>query len=260
MDDPVYQTVFHSFVVEVPECMGGTTLQAAKNPKSLSMLESYAEFNGNGELDDGLKNLWLSDLDKLEQSFIGTVERAGLSNALEKLFIQLFTISKNFASVIFQFMVTQNESYGASTGLTMKSRWNLVQRLLRIVFKEIAKVRRKAAYITAKNAKRASAEYMWSTFQAHRIMAEYLEKGLVNHPSIAPVLTTHMLTIVAFKEDLKKSAETVAKIQSSSDKAIKDVQDVANKANNTAIAAKEAVKRIESKLPAKKKQKTDDDP
>jgi hypothetical protein len=156
-------------------------------------------------------------------------------------------------------MVTQNESYGASTGLTVKSRWLLVQRLLRIVFKELAKVRRRAANITAKKAKNASAEYLWSCFQAHRIMAEYLEKGFVNHPSIAPVLTTHMLTIVAFKEDLKKSSDSLAKMQQNAEKAIKDVQEVASKANTTALAAKEAVKRVESRLLAKKKQKGDDE-
>jgi hypothetical protein len=259
MNDPVYQTVFHSLVVEVPECMGGTTLQAARNPKSLVALENFAEFNGNGELDDGLKNLWLSSLDRLEQAYVGTVERAALSAEVETILLQLFRLSKTFAGVMFQFMVTQHEAYGASTGLTAKARWSLVQRLLRIFFKDIAKVRRKAAYITAQNAKHASAEYFWSCFQAHRIMAEYLEKGFLNHPSIAPVLTTHMLTIVAFKEDVKKSAEAVQKIQSSTEKALKDVQEVATKANNVAIATKEAVKRVESRLPPKKKQKGDAD-
>jgi hypothetical protein len=259
MDNPLYQVIFHSYGVEVPECMGGTTLQAARNPRILAMLDSYAAFNGNGELDDGLKNLWLSELEKLDQSYVGTVERAGLTPDVEKILLQLFATSKSFAGVIFQFMVTQNESYGASTGLTVKSRWLLVQRLLRIVFKELAKVRRKAANITAKNSKNASAEYIWACFQAHRIMAEYVEKGFTNHPSIAPVLTTHMLTIVAFKEDLKKSSDVLAKMQQTADKALKDVQEVASKANTAALAAKEAVKRVESRLPAKKKQKGDDD-
>jgi hypothetical protein len=151
-------------------------------------------------------------------------------------------------------MVVQNEAYGASTGLTSKSRWSLVQRLLRIIFKEISKVRRKPSYITAKNAKTASADYLWACLQAHRIMAEYLEKGFVNHASIAPVLTTHMLTIVAFKEDLKKSADLVDKVKQHAENAIKDMQELVVKANNAATAAKEAIKRVESKLP-KKKQK-----
>jgi hypothetical protein len=90
-------------------------------------------------------------------------------------------------------------------------------------------------------------------------MAEYLEKGFLNHASIAPVLTTHMLTIVAFKEDFKKAHDALQKIQQSTEKALKDVQEVANKANNAATSTKEAIKKVESRLPPRKKQKGDDE-
>jgi hypothetical protein len=98
-------------------------------------------------------------LDRLEQAFVSTVERVSFSAEIEKILLQLFQLSKTFAAVVFQFMVTQHETYGASTGLTIKARWSLVHHLLRILFKDIVKVRRKAVYIMAKNTKHTSAEY-----------------------------------------------------------------------------------------------------
>jgi membrane carboxypeptidase/penicillin-binding protein PbpC len=174
------------------------------------------------------------------------------------LVLKLKNLSLNFGEKILQFMVDQYNTYGASTGLTPQSRWSLVERLVRIVFQEIAKVRRKPAYITARNAKNESAEYLWACLQAHRVQQEFIEKKFVNHPAIAPLLTSHMLTIVSFKEDAKKNTDLLQKLQTNVEKQLKAVQELANKANTAAITAKEKATKALSAGPAKKKKKDQD--
>jgi hypothetical protein len=255
MPDPVYQVAFYSYCVEVPECMGGLVTLSAHNPTKLMKIGTYEEFNGNGEAHDGLKNRWSQEFSKMDDSFSGAVERAGLTGKLELLVSKLKLMSLTFNEKLMQFMCDQCNIYGASTGLTLQARWSLVQRLVRIVFHEIAKVRRKPAYIPAREAKHESAEYMWACLQAHRVMNEFLEKKFVNHPSIAPILTSHMLSIVSFKEDVKKGVDALLKLQSSVDKQLKLVQDLATKANSTANLAKDKATQALSKAPPKKKGK-----
>jgi hypothetical protein len=258
MPDPVYQVAFYSYCVDVPECMGGVVTLSAHNPTKLMQIATYEEFNGNGEAHDGLKNRWSQEFTKMDDSFAGAVERAGLTGKLELLVSKLKLMSLTFNEKLMQFMCDQCNIYGASTGLTLQARWALVQRLVRIIFQEIAKVRRKAAYIPARDAKHESAEYMWACLQAHRVMNEFLEKKFVNHPAIAPVLTSHMLSIVSFKEDVKKSADVLQKLQSSVDKQLTGVQDLATKPNATANTAKDKAIQALSKSPPKKKGKADE--
>jgi hypothetical protein len=264
MEDPVYQAVFHSYGVEVPECMGGSVTTSSNNPTKLMKIESFATFNGNGDLYDGLKNRWSTEFNKMEDSYAGAVERAGLSQRLEMLILKLKNSAVNFADRLLQFMVDLYNTYGASTGLVSGSRWDLVQRLTRVVWHELAKVRRKPAYITARNAKSESAEYLWACLQSHRIQQEFLEKKFVNHPAVAPILTSHMLTIVGYKEDIKKSNEALTKMQANLDKQLKTIHDLATKANTTATVAKEKALKALSSAPAKKKKKggaaEDDEP
>jgi hypothetical protein len=263
LDDPTHQTVFFSYSVEVPECMGDTTSISAQNPNLLYKLKTYADFAGNGDFDDGLVNLWSSKLDELDGSFVSTVERTGLPPALEQLAVHLHRASRTFLQALFAFITKQYEAYGASTGLKPAIRWALVQKLVRIVWADIAKVRRRASSITIRHAKSSSPEYMWSCFQAHRVMTDYLEKGFAHHPSIAPVLTGYLLKIVAFKEDLSKSADALQKMQSSLDKTVKSIQDSVAKATADAKVAREKATQALSKIPSTKKTKRgndDDDP
>jgi hypothetical protein len=253
MDDPTYQNVFFSYSVEVPECMGGTTMQSSSSPNTLVKLDSYATFAGNGDFDDGLHNLWNTKLDELDSSFTSTVERAGLAAELELVAVQLHRASKAFLRSLFHFMLKQYESYGASTGLKPAARWSLVQKLVRIVWADISKVRRRVSSITVKNAKSSSAEYVWACFQAHRVMTEYVEKGFAHHPSIAPILTGYLLKIVAFKEDLSKSADALAKMQSNLDKSVKTIQDSVARATADAKSAREKATQALSKMPGKNK-------
>jgi hypothetical protein len=260
MDDPTYQNVFFSYSVEVPECMGGSTMQSSSNPNVLVKLESYAVFAGNGDFDDGLHNLWGSKLDEMDVSFTSTVERANLSAEMELVAIQLHRTSKSFLRSLFHFMLKQYESYGASTGLKPTARWALVMKLVRIVWSDISKVRRRVASITVRQAKSSSADYIWACFQAHRVMSEYIEKGFAHHPSIAPILTGYLLKIVAFKEDLVKSADALTKMQSSLDKSVKTIQDSVSRATADAKAAREKATQALSKSPGKnKKAKRNDD-
>jgi hypothetical protein len=261
LDDPTYQTVFYSYSVEVPECMGDSTILSAQNPNTLHKLKTYSDFAGNGDFDDGLVNLWSQKLDELDSSFVSTVERTGLPPPMSQLAIHLHRASRAFLRALFAFITKQYDSYGASTGLKPAVRWALVQKLVRIVWSDIAKVRRRASSITLRNAKSSSAEYMWSCFQAHRIMTEYVEKGFSHHPSIAPVLTGYLLKIVAFKEDLTKSSDAMTKMQSTLDKTVKSIQDSVAKALSDARIAKEKATQALSKSPAAKKKakKNDDD-
>jgi hypothetical protein len=258
MEDPVYQVVFYSYCVEVPECMGGLVTQSAHNPTKLMKIPTYEEFNGNGDAHDGLKNRWSTEFSKMDDSYAGAVERANLTGKLELLVSKLKLMSLTFNEKLMQFMCDQCNIYGASTGLTLPARWALVQRLVRIVFQEIAKVRRKPAYIPARAAKNESAEYMWACLQAHRVMSEFLEKKFVNHPAIAPILTSHMLSIVSFKEDVKHGADALLKLQSNVDKQLKAMQDLTTNANASANIAKEKATQALSKAPPKKKSKPGD--
>jgi hypothetical protein len=86
-------------------------------------------------------------------------------------------------------------------------------------------------------------------------MNEFLEKKFVNHPAIAPVLTSHMLSIVSFKEDVKKGGDALQKLQSNVDKQLKLVQDLATKANSTANVAKDKAIQALSRAPPKKRGK-----
>jgi hypothetical protein len=253
MEDPVYQVVFHSYGVEVPECMGGSVTQSAHNPTQLMKIATYEDFNGNGDAHDGLKNRWSSEFSKMDDSYAGSVERASLTAKLELLVSKLKLMSLTFNEKLMQFMCDQCNIYGASTGLTLQARWSLVQRLVRIVLQEIAKVRRKPAYIPARAAKHESAEYMWACLQAHRVMTEFLDKKFVNHPAIAPVLTSHMLTIVSFKEDVKQGADSLQKLQSHVDKQLKLMQEVTSKASTAANVAKDKAAQALSRSPNKKK-------
>jgi hypothetical protein len=259
LDDPTYQTVFFSYSVEVPECMGDSTMIASQNPNVLNKLKTYADFAGNGDFDDGLVNLWNSKLDEMDSSFVSTVERAGVSATMTQLAIHLHRSSRAFLRALFAFITKQYEAYGASTGLKPAVRWGLVQKLVRIVWSDIAKVRRRASSITLRNAKSSSPEYMWSCFQAHRVMAEYMEKGFSHHPSIAPILTGYLLKIVAFREDLAKSAEALQKMQAHMDKTVKSMQDSIAKAAADAKVAREKATQALSKSPKKKARREDDD-
>jgi hypothetical protein len=235
--------------------MGGSVTTSSHNPTRLMKIDSFEVFNGNGDSHDGLKNRWSSEFSKMEDSYTGAVERASLSGKMDLVVNKLKMLSLTFNEKLMQFMCDQFNTYGASTGLTKESRWELVQRLVRIVFQEIAKVRRKPAYITARQAKNESSKYMWACLQAHRVMAEFVEKKFVNHPAIAPVLTSHMLTIVSFKEDVKRGTDALNKLQANFDKQLKALQDVATKANSTAQLAKEKATQAMSRAPAKKKGK-----
>jgi hypothetical protein len=260
LDDPTLQTVLFSYSVEVPECMGDTTMIASQNPNVLSKLKTYADFAGNGDFDDGLINLWNSKLDEMDISFVSTVERSGVSATIEQLAVHLHRASRAFLRALFAFITKQYEAYGASTGLKPAIRWGLVQKLVRIVWSDIAKVRRRASSITLRNAKSSSPEYMWSCFQAHRVMADYMEKGFSHHPSIAPILTGYLLKIVAFKEDLSKSSEVLQKMQANFDKSIKTIQDAMAKVATDAKVAREKATQALSKSPgAKKKAKKNDE-
>ena len=64
-----------------------------------------------------------------------------------------------------------------------------------------------------------------------------------------------MLSIVSFKEDVKKGADALQKLQSNVDKQLKLMQDLATKANSTANIAKDKATQALSKAPPKKKGK-----
>jgi hypothetical protein len=68
-----------------------------------------------------------------------------------------------------------------------------------------------------------------------------------------------MLTIVSFKEDVKKGADALLKLQSNVNKQLKLMQEVATKANTAASAAKDRATQPLSRSPTKKKGKKGDD-
>ena len=79
----------------------------------------------------------------------------------------------------------------------------MVSSIMRTVFRDIAKYRNEAQSITASQAltKERGGEFLWATLRAHKVMEEYLDAGFKEHPSIAPMLTSHLMDVMAFRDE-----------------------------------------------------------
>ena len=111
-----------------------------------------------------------------------------------------------FVKKLFGWMMDQYHGYGIGSGIADVDKWELVCLLIRIIFRNLRQVRQQAQHIKLKDAKtpRHAVQFVWAAIQAHQVAAQYLDKDFSLHPSISPVLTSHLLDVCAFKEEVTK--------------------------------------------------------
>ena len=182
LPDPLRQRVWDSYTLSVPECMGGTKSQADLKPHELCRLPKITDFRGNGSPTDGAANRWKSALESFGRSLRGLLNNHGLSGPVFDLVWTLYRQSYDFLHSLFRFMDDQYSAYGASTELTSKDRWGLVQKLVRIIFNRISRVRRNVEEIPAADAMARHLDFMWACLQAHLIMRDFTEVGFLGLP------------------------------------------------------------------------------
>ena len=233
LKDPLAREVFHSFEKELPDNLGGSKTTQSADRRSLAKLKTFKDFRGSGALDSGAKKRILNEINEAMSAITTKIVRSGMSAEAITIAKSLLRESKAFVQSLFSFMEEQYLNYGADSALTPARRWALICAVVRIVFGEIAKVRGDPKFLSSLEVHEddTAACVVWAVFQAHRVMAEFIRDDFRNHPSIAPMLTGHLLEIVAYREQVDKvRADVTAQVTG--------LQQDVNKAKATAEAAK----------------------
>jgi len=196
--------VAYSYLVEVPTILGGSLDAVRKYPKSLDRVKEFSDFETEGSYDTGLRKRIKTDLKNHQSSIKTMLESAGLSGKAQRVAIHMLDESVLFIKKMLSWMSDQHRGYGIGSGISDSAKWELVCLLVRIIFRDMRRVRRHVQHVKLSEAKsvRFAHHFVWAAVQAHRVAANYVDKDFNLHPSIAPILTSHLLDVCAFKDEL----------------------------------------------------------
>lgn len=94
----------------------------------------------------------------------------------------------------FLYLVTT--TYGSAPTKEGKAEcWTVVLTMLRVVWRELRKVRvvAESAYAYSdSNPALMVGQYLWATLQDHRVQKEFLDAGFRSHPQVAPRITMYL--------------------------------------------------------------------
>jgi hypothetical protein len=206
LTDPTFAVVFHSFSLTLPFALGSSAAKTKASAHTLPAFPTYESFAGTGaELDGGAKMLKQAVEDKMSP-LQDSISETGMSAKAETLGLRLLANTQTHLDKLLTFMQEEYGRQGASSTLLAARKWEVVTKLIRILFNAVKKVRSGPAMASIKTvtAPRVAARILWATLQAHRVLDEFVAKGFRLHPDISPVLTSHLLEICAFREDIDK--------------------------------------------------------
>jgi hypothetical protein len=233
VDDPTQVQVFHSLGLEGPTYLVGKKSEAIKSPHLLGPMKTYESFYGSGQMIDGYKVMIENGVESALGPLQEAIRMSGLSSEAEDVAIKMANLSEDFIRGLFRFMVHEYERQGASSTLTTEKRWLLIQRLVRIVCHEFHKVRSGPALLSVSRVRKdpeMAGRVLWAVLQSHRLMLEFKKMDFRLHTSIAPVLTMHLLTICAFRDDLDSFKKTMEKELAAARLTAKEAKQVADRA------------------------------
>ena len=214
---PFEMIVLHSFQVELPVVFSGPSPSKAmgSNRNKLPACSSFKLFDGDGTVESGLRGDIKSRQKTTDMMIASYISMSGANPVVEKFLLQCAELSSTFVTELVKFMETQYRHFAASSSMSDEQRWALVELLVRIVFRTISEERCAPAFLDTKNVHSDESVTLvwWSSLQAHRVMADYIDHEFKRHPTIGPLIVGQVLDVMAFSEDVEKVRADVLAIR-----------------------------------------------
>lgn len=215
----------HSFNLELPDFFGKVTNKSGRFLPSVPDNKAWDPEDADApsvkrNIDDGIEDNTVGD----------DIEHSELSDEAKLVANDMLLRSTNFAQKVCKFIDDQYKTYTVEARLPNKLAWALVAAMVRVIFKEIYKVR-KGVKLTGLSKVREDngllGRMLWCTIQAHGRMEAYLSSGIANDVSLNKVTSEHVLMdhvpkaeFDALKKDLDAVKRDLKDVKTKADRAL----------------------------------------
>jgi hypothetical protein len=215
VDDPIQVEAFHSLGVVVPFAFGVTIQATKKDSQGLPAFPTYDSFAGSGAVKDGGRKAIAEGVNQAMTPLRESIGVSNMSPEAKSVARTLLSDSKDHVISYMQFLKEEHDNQRSLSSLSARARWSYVCTLGRIVFDELYKVRNGPSRfpLPTAHSPTVAGKILWSTLQCHRLMNEFVHQDFRLHPSIAPVLTNHLLEIGVFSDQFDALAKRVDNLE-----------------------------------------------